>query len=207
MPGVCMLAWIHADGETTPLGKYIHKLHGRRYAGSAPVDGASVQLASDLNTLNDVVAGSSGWFFAGSRFVRPTEDEYGWVPVGARVAGDGTPLDPAAIVLTNNDDPAGYPFQAVPTSVAFDGTHYIVIWRLAGADMNAPEYLPMATRVALDGSVVDADPEGLLLSPTPTLRWDEGRLAVTATKSLLLWYDTADVGDRGTILAQGVFER
>jgi hypothetical protein len=121
------------------------------------------------------------------------------------VAGDGTPLDPGGIRL-NNSDVGGLQFQTVPGSAIFDGDQYIVSWILAGTDPTSPLFYPMATRIGLDGSILDPDPEGLLLAAQPTVRWSDGKLAVTATKSLLFWYEPYDQTP-GRILAQAMFQR
>jgi hypothetical protein len=69
-------------------------------------------------------------------------------PYAARVTRDGTVLDPNGIRLSTSTADAEWP------SVAFDGTHYLVVWT---APVGATQYEVYGTIVATDGSVVAAD--------------------------------------------------
>jgi hypothetical protein len=127
---------------------------------------------------------------------------WGYDIVGARVSAGGTALDPSGIRL-NNSPAGGSTYLNTPNGAIFDGTNYIVTWAELGPLATYPLYYPFATRVGLDGSVLDNEPEGLLLTPRAAVHWNEPVIAPTATKSLVMWID----GDSspGRIVSQGVF--
>ena len=106
----------------------------------------------------------------------------------------------------NDGHTGGLPYQAVPGAAVFDGSQYLVSRILASTDLTSALYDPMATRIALDGALLDSEPQGRLLAPRPSVPWGDGRLAVTATHSLLFWYEPYEQSP-GRILAQGIFER
>jgi hypothetical protein len=91
----------------------------------------------------------------------------GWDDIyAARVTPEGTVLDPAGIVVS--DQPEG---QTSPAAV-FDGTNYLAAWRDRREEYHHPDLY--GARVAPSGSVLD-QPDGLLFSGTGT---HEGGVAV-----------------------------
>ena len=73
---------------------------------------------------------------------------------GARVAADGTVLDPTGIPISAiaNFDPA--PGNQYFPSVGFDGTNFLVVWT-ANRDPSSIVYEIYAARVSPDGTVLD----------------------------------------------------
>ena len=61
-----------------------------------------------------------------------------------RVRADGTPIDPAPIVLENSNRPAS------GLSIAWAGGRYLIVWNIYGAIVG--------TRITSDGAVLDRDP-------------------------------------------------
>ena len=80
----------------------------------------------------------------------PADDIY-----GARIARDGTVLDPAGIAISTADFPQQRP------SVAFDGTNYLVVW---DDNRSYSSYDIYGARVAPGGGVLD--PAGIAISTT-----------------------------------------
>jgi hypothetical protein len=206
--GICLVAWAHFDGETSPTGKYIYKAHGQRYAGAQALDAQPYLLMTDMNNLEAVAAGDNEWMIVGFRYVRPKPDSDGYELVAARVAANGTPLDPNGIRFDNG--PAeGLQSLWRPTTVIYDGTQYIVSWNVYGPRHLDFHAYPLASRIQPDGTVLETEDFGSLLLPTAEVTYTGTTLAPTATKSMLFWYEPYDFATTtpGRILAQGVFER
>lgn len=203
--GVCLLAWVQGDGETNAYGKYIHKVFGQRYGGADALDAVPVRLTTDMNWLSDVVAGDSEFLLAGWRYNRPSANVSGNDVVFARVALDGTALDPDT-VRVNNSVAEGLPYSVIPSAAAFDGEDYIVTWEELGPSAPLTHCYPMAAKVAPDGTVANPEPEGYLLAERPQKGCPRPRLVATATKSLSLWIPT-DLSPATQVLAQGMMPR
>ena len=107
-------------------------------------------------------------------------------PYAARVTRDGTVLDPNGIRLSTSTADAEWP------SVAFDGTHYLVVWT---APVAATQYEVYGAIVATDGSVVAAD------IPITTTGASYNRvisLAYDGTNFLVVWRTW--FGDRKSVV-------
>jgi len=210
--GVCLWAWIVGDGETNEFGKYIYKVYGQRWNGATPIDPAPYRLMTDLNGLQSLIATEHGWFLSGERYLRPAQDEWGYGVYGARIATDGSALDPDGIRL-DWGPAAGFSSVAVPDSAVWDGQHYIVRWSIRAPGIQEgplgprPTYYPFATRISPGGVVVDSEIPGLMLGEADSYEAANGVLAVTPTKSLMFRFTDRDQEGLGAIMAQGVFER
>ncbi|MEO0136937.1 MAG: FlgD immunoglobulin-like domain containing protein [candidate division WOR-3 bacterium] len=96
---------------------------------------------------------------------------------GARVAPDGTVLDPAGIPISTAANLQYYP------AVAFDGTNYLVVW----ADRRNIIYSDIyGTRVASDGAILD--PQGIAISTAVGWQWFPS-VAFDGTNYLVVWQD------------------
>ncbi len=99
---------------------------------------------------------------------------------GARVATDGTVLDPAGIPIST----AGS-FQLLP-SVASDGTNYLVVW---DDFRGGSHYDIYGARVASNGTVLD--PAGIPISTAAYGQWYPA-VAFNGTNYLVVWEDYGD---------------
>ncbi len=91
---------------------------------------------------------------------------------GARVAQDGTVLDPSSIMISTASA-----YQEFP-SVAFDGTHYLVVWQRNGDIYGG--------RVTTGGVVLD--PAGIPISTAPNTQ-EHPSLAFDGINYLVVWQD------------------
>jgi len=111
---------------------------------------------------------------------------------GARVSPSGTVLDPGGIGIAVS---ATVGLKSSP-SVAFDGTHYLVIWEGWRSQSQKDIY---GTRVAPSGAVLDVD--GKVISAasndqaSPGVEWD-------GTNFLAVWEDSRNGHDRNIYAAR-----
>jgi hypothetical protein len=121
---------------------------------------------------------------------------------GARVAGDGTVVDPAGILISNAE------WSQKQPDLAFDGTNYLVAWHDKRSGSGPDIY---AARLTIDGDVLD--PLGIPVSMDPG---EETGVAVafTGTHFLVGWkasgegyFDTyaARISTYGSVLDPGGF--
>ncbi|MEO0226771.1 MAG: FlgD immunoglobulin-like domain containing protein [candidate division WOR-3 bacterium] len=96
---------------------------------------------------------------------------------GARVAQNGTVLDPSGIAISTAANTQEYP------SVAFDGTNYLVVWHDARSYSTVDIY---GTRVAQNGTVLD--PSGIPIS-TAANDQKHPSVAFDGTNYLVVWED------------------
>jgi len=199
--GRCLIAYHQADGETNELGKYVDKIHAVRVEGDTLLDGASFQILRDAESVRDLVATPDGWIVYADRVnFCPGPVLCGDDALAARLDADGRSLDPNGIRL-NVSPPGGT--DMLLQRATFDGTHFV------GAFMVFPGMQIFAGRLALDGTVPDDEPEGLLLHPEGTLRTGGRRASMASTRdhSLLVWNDTIENGgvqDLGEVRIQRV---
>jgi hypothetical protein len=95
---------------------------------------------------------------------------------GARVALDGTVLDPGGIVISDAPNRQGQP------ALAFDGANYLVTWQ----DFRNGSYDIYGTRVTPAGTVLD--PAGIAVAVVPNRQGNPG-LGFDGTNSLVVWED------------------
>lgn len=100
---------------------------------------------------------------------------------GARIATDGTVLDPIGIPIAKGPACQGSP------SVASDGTDYVVAWEEL-QDGSSPDV--RAARVSSAGSVIDT---GGIAVATGILAERLPRVASTGTESLVVWMEQRDL--------------
>ena len=103
-----------------------------------------------------------------------------------RIAPDGTVLDPYGIWVGGG---AYGPPVSPPPSVAFVDDVFIIVW----ADHSIPDFTLRATRIDLDGNILDSD--GIEVS-TSSYVYD---IACLDTGCLIVWGDYADTPPYGKI--------
>lgn len=157
----------HAGSKTLPQTD--DKGQGAADAGSTIVPlGTNFLISADSG--RDAIGGKPAISFDGTNFFLVWRDSRnyatnGYDVYGARVALDGTVLDPNGIPISTypNYMPESAP-EYVP-SVAFDGTNYTVVW----VENRQPEpnlyYQVFAARVTPSGTVLD--PQGVPITLVP----------------------------------------
>ncbi len=205
--GSCLFTFVEADGETDSNGHYLDKMYGWRFVADQPVDPAPVHVLTDVESVNAIDSDGSGYFAVGWRPVYQAGPPrtVGYDLVGARITGAGVSLDPSGIRL-NNSAPEGSPTFLEPRAVSFDGTNYNVLWTQTGPQTSL--CYAFVARVDRAGTVLDSEPQGLLMTPRAGIFSNQSTLVRTATKSLLVWDDVGYEYIRPThIRAQGVLSR
>ncbi|MGD9140634.1 MAG: T9SS type A sorting domain-containing protein [bacterium] len=101
---------------------------------------------------------------------------------GARVALDGTVLDPGGFIISAAED-----YQDSP-AVAFDGTNYLVVW----TDRRSGSSDIYGSRVSPGGTVLD--PDGIPVC-TGTGSQAEVGIAFCDSNYLVVWTDTRDLNE------------
>jgi hypothetical protein len=98
------------------------------------------------------------------------------------------PLDPSGIRLDRTADELGP--NRIPHDVVFDGTNYLIAYQAESTRRpgNPVGNYAFLVRVAPNGTVLDAEPEGLLVTTSRTTVGP--RVAVTANRRLVLWRDS-----------------
>jgi hypothetical protein len=204
--GSCLVAWIQGKGERNAFGRFLFDAVGRRYVGYAALDAAPYRLSHDMLSLTAIATSPDGYLLAGDRLNQPAADVLGDEIVVARVAADGTPLDPDPIRASNGVSP-GTPYIIRPSAAVFDGRSYLVTWEQIGPRASENLWYQLAARISPSGALEDAEPEGLLLAPKAVVGFGAPALAVTATRSLVVWREAGTWQAPGRLLAQAVFER
>ena len=130
--------------------------------------------------------------FDGTNYLVVWDDSPGSFPTvhGARVAPDGTVLDPSGIAIS----PVTQTWETTP-SVASDGTTFMVVW----ADGQAPwGGATSGARVSSDGVVLD--PSGISIST----RGGSSSIAFDGTNYLVPWVPGQYYADEGDLYATRV---
>ncbi|MEO0080991.1 MAG: hypothetical protein ABIL25_01705 [candidate division WOR-3 bacterium] len=95
---------------------------------------------------------------------------------GARVAPDGTVLDPDGIPISTMTGLQWRP------DIAFDGTNWLAVWQ----DSRSGQYDIYAARVAQSGTILD--PDGIPICTAPQSQWSP-QVAFDGTRYLVVWED------------------
>ena len=151
-----------------------------------PVSTPVYQVAPQGRYAGDVVAGDSGYLAVWEDF-RTYDTSHSEI-YAARIAGDGTVLDPGGIRVTSASGQ-----QAAPR-VAWSGSEYLVVWtdfddpyRSTGDDI-------YGARIAADGTVLD--PDGVPIGNTQLDEWQPD-VAWNGSAWVVAW--TAMVGNGSDI--------
>ena len=165
-------------------GNENHDIYGARVTPAGEVldpAGIAVSTASDVEAAPKLA-------FDGTNYLVVWQDSPGFFPTtyGARVAPDGTVLDPSRIAISVTQD-----WETTP-SVASDGTTFMVVWAdgQGGATSGA--------RVSSDGVVLD--PSGISIST----RGGSGSIAFDGTNYLVPWVPGQYYADEGDLYATRV---
>lgn len=107
-----------------------------------------------------------------------------------RIAADGTVLDPQPIVIPEvpDSDP-----RARAPRVAFDGTSYLIVWRLVESFAGAGWSSLRGARIAPDGTLLD--PDGFAIAPGSEWYLDDPEVDVVAHGSGFLVVNSGSVDD------------
>ena len=163
-----VVVWSKDDGPTDSI-------HAARVDADGNVlDPNSIVLASGQGILTQAprIAYDGTNFLVVWAEVRGAEDVF-----GARLAPDGTVLDPGGFQITHGVNAERYP------DVTFDGENYLVAYNGSGGT----SYDVFGVRVDPNGVVVDPDPFPIKVDPEEQLL---PRVGSDGQRSLVLWYDT-----------------
>lgn len=157
-----------------------------------PLHGAGVRLSAsgDTNTRPAAAWGNDSWLVAWVRRTGNTSEL-----VTRRVAGDGTVLDSADLVLGNAS------FIETPRVVS-DGASWLVVWTIEGTAQACANFgtssKTMVAKVALDGRVLVAGRQVPSVTgfhqQDPDATWDGAQF-------LLTWRDTCPRWHQATLMA------
>ncbi|HVP58341.1 MAG TPA: hypothetical protein VMU02_09605, partial [bacterium] len=165
-----LVAWQDSrDGEPD--------IYGARVASDGTVlDPSGIMIASAAGDQVNAAAASNGETFLvvwDDKRSGTSRDIY-----GARIASDGTVLDPAGIQICVGATDQEY------AGVGFDGTHYLVVWD----DLrNLSTWDLYATRLDATGAVLD--PAGIAVSTYPSQEFNAA-VASNGTNFLVAWHDS-----------------
>jgi phosphoribosylformylglycinamidine (FGAM) synthase PurS component len=152
-----------------------YDIYGTRVAPDGTVldpAGIAVSTAAKSQYFPSVASNGTDYFVAWEDWRSGTTDIY-----GARVASDGTVLDPAGIAVSTEASGENYP------SVASNGTDYFVTW----VDFrNWPRDI-YGARVTSAGTVLD--PAGIPVSTAASDQWDPS-VASNGTDYFVAWGDS-----------------
>jgi MYXO-CTERM domain-containing protein len=179
-------------------------LGARLDAAGRPVAGAPRALVSSASSqeVRGVASDGQIFFVVWSDTREPRVD--GKALYGARIAADGTPLDPEAIELTTE--------RADVVDVVYDGADFVVTWvRHTGGEGDGSPFRFL--RVSPEGAVSDATPEEPLLGSsyytiasasdgTHTLLVGDPRSAESTLGAVLVDQQGAPVSEVAAIIAR-----
>jgi subtilisin family serine protease len=204
LPGNCLVAWSQWDRVSS--GSFAWGVYGARLAGIQVLDSTPFLIMNGTPGVTGVTAGTDGFLVVGSNTVCHGSTCAGGV-VGGRVTATGVALDTAGIQIDRALDAR----SLEPGGVTFDGTNYIVTFMdfalppgVAGVDHQI-----FASRVGLDGMVLDSEPIGLLLVQDGQAFLSPTNIVSTQTAPMLVWLDSSsyaadDPQSRKAIVAQRV---
>ncbi len=197
-PTGCLFAWTAL--ERFASGEY------RNGAFVMPVvDGKALKKSArlvfpDVSSLAPLASDGSGFLLTAQRTVRCRDTGLTFIigprppdlceahVVASRITAAAVPLDPSGIRLDRTADELGP--NRIPSDVVFDGTNYLIAYQAESTRRpgNPVGNYAFLVRVAPNGTVLDAEPEGLLVTTSRTTVGP--RVAVTANRRLVLWRDS-----------------
>ena len=111
---------------------------------------------------------------------------------GARVTADGVVLDPNGFLIS------GAASSQFGASLAFNGTHYLVVWYdYRNSDETRLRNDIYGARVGADGVVLD--PGGIAICTAENMQWAPG-VAALGEDFFVAWDDSGTQAERGTIV-------
>ena len=163
--------------------------------GGLPVSGIPVPY--DMTQVADLHPSAA---FDGTNYLvvwnRTLSTSEPWELRGARIARDGTLLDPDSFLISQLGSPNNYVHANGATGypqIAFDGENYVVAWLdwpSAGWGSEPPLRVD-AARVAVSGQVLD--PGGIPLSQGAATTYRSLASAFDGLNHLVLWSDAPDL--------------
>jgi MYXO-CTERM domain-containing protein len=182
--GGALLLW--SDGDN-PFGKDQVILGARLDATGSPVTGGAVMPASAASHQSVQAVASDGQNFLVLWTDTIDGDEDGQALYGARVAADGTPLDPEPLEIT--------PHVVDLADVVFDGANYVVTWvHDSGGEGDGAPF--NTVRVSPAGELLDTEP------PPPLLHATDIAMASASdgTRTLQIGHDYHTAFDRLSVV-------
>jgi len=176
--GSCLIAWKEGVATLSSIGKSVPA-----YAWALPVIGDRVagparRLFTDVDDLAEVRSDGSGYVLLGWRqSICPGPFVCGEQVVAVRADAAGTAVEEGGTRL--DVGPAMGTPSAFPTGLAHDGTDWLATFVSSGRIFGA--------RMAADGTRLDSELIGLLLSPVTTA--SSAAIVATRTDALIVWKD------------------
>ncbi|MGH7893056.1 MAG: S8 family serine peptidase, partial [Candidatus Binatia bacterium] len=183
----CLVAWKNGHPLRSNASAF-----GVRVKGDKVVDGVAHKLLDDVADLVDVRSDGSGYAILTTRVGACPGAACGPAAVAGTVTADNVPTDLQGTRL--DVDPTTGHAAVEPVGLAHDGTNWIAtfLWN----------HQIFGTRLAPDGTRLDAEPVGLLLSPTTAA--GSAAIAATRTDTRVVWQAPQGIAGDATIRAQRV---
>lgn len=162
----CLVVWEHSRSGTS------HDIYGARVDSSANVldpEGFEISGVPESQGYPSVAFGGADYLVVW----HDSRDGHGIC--GARVDRSAIVLDPDGFTISTVE-----PRQLNGPSVAFDGTHYLVVW----VDLRSGSEEVYGARVDQSGNVID--PYGLAISTTPACGDCNGDFEITVADAICL---------------------
>ncbi|MEO0269277.1 MAG: T9SS type A sorting domain-containing protein [candidate division WOR-3 bacterium] len=150
-------------------------IYGARVSQDGTVldpNGIAISTATGYQGIPSVAFDGTNYLVVWEDFRSGSYDIY-----GARVALDGTVLDPNGIAISTATNDQEHP------SVAFDGTNYFVVWEDSRSGSTSDIY---GARVSPDGTVIDQ--EGIAISTAISNQFVPS-VSFDGTNYLVVWQD------------------
>ncbi|MEO0254766.1 MAG: hypothetical protein ABIN20_05040, partial [candidate division WOR-3 bacterium] len=150
-------------------------IYGARVSQDGTVldpNGIAISTATGYQGIPSVAFDGTNYLVVWEDFRSGSYDIY-----GARVALDGTVLDPNGIAISTATNDQEHP------SVAFDGTNYFVVWEDSRSGSTSDIY---GARVSPDGTVIDQN--GIAISTAPNNQ-EYPSVAFNGINYLIVWED------------------
>lgn len=209
--GTCLMGWltVGSEGGVLIYGTESLQIVDDRLVDKRPTNGASNFLPTGL------VSDGTSYLFTGQQRHLCGEGDDKTIcrrdVVGARMAVDGSTVDPQGIVLNINSPLFTFDTHrnrvSAPGRSVFDGTSYLLPFTLTSyGSSQAPKNIFIA-RLRPDGTLMDAEDEGLLVRSEWTNVEGTPQIAVDALHSIVVYGETIWESRRETIYAVAVLAR
>ncbi len=194
--GTCLLSWSSFDPEVkTPGGFLIYFVESVQIIEDRVVNKTPKQGATSFFSPNALVSNGTNYLLTGSQHLLCGSGAAETIcrrdVVTARMAPDGTAMDPQGVPLNLNsplDTFDTQPLRGVgPGRTVFDGTSYLLPFVVASYGWSeAPKDIFLA-RLRPDGSLMDTEDEGLLVWSRRTNVVGLPHIAVDALHSIVVF--------------------
>lgn len=173
-----LVAW---QSQTGYSSEPVDIVGGRlRPDGTAPDATTPLLLSSEFNQQHSPAVGFDGTNYLIAWIESRTANEQ---LLFTRVTPEGTVLDSGQVRL---DTPVGGGYNPNHPAIAFNGSHYLVVWH--GFDYAAGRWVVLGARIRPDGTVLDT-PERKLATIQSAFLLDAPSVATDGTDFLVAWTD------------------